>query len=122
MPVEFTPIDDEGVFEVVFRGRVTRDEYFRFVQALEAFAGRHPRFSVVEVLEGFAGVDPSTWMHGLRLRCRNLWRVERIAVVNGGGPDRIIGLLERVMPRYVRAFPAGERAAARHWLARNRVG
>jgi len=108
--------DAAGVIEFTVDGEVTRAEYDRAVEAMEAQIARHGKFSGIAVVRDFAGMELAAWWKDISWGVGHLTKIKRIAVVTDIGwiaaAAKGTGWM---MPAEYRVFPLADLEAARAW-------
>lgn len=79
--LSYTEHDNAQAVEITVGGKVSRQEFDRLAERLEAFIARHGQVRVLERIESFEGMDAAALCHDLKFSLRHLKDFSRIAVV-----------------------------------------
>lgn len=108
---------EAGVIEFTIDGEVTRAEYDRAAEAMEALIAQHGKFSGIAVVHRFAGMELAAWWKDISWGTSHMNKVHRVAVVTDIG---WIAAATRgtswMVPGEQKVFAPDELEAARAWV------
>lgn len=107
-----------GIAEITIEGRITRQEFERVAERLEALIARHGKVRVLEHIKTFEGMDAAAFWEDIAFSLRHLNDFSRCAVVTDKHWVNLWSELLRPFTRCeVMHFEPHELEAARAWLA-----
>lgn len=117
MLIHLRESDGGRTLEVKVRGRLTAEDYRRFVPEFERLARKHGRVSVLFELEDFGGWDPDGLWEDIKFDAMHFSNIERWAVVGGNKADGGMAAFRRPFNRKtIQFFAASAAEEARRWI------
>lgn len=108
----------DGILHILADGRLTADDYARFVPRFERLA-KGPTPILMELKPGFRGWTPVGLLCDLKFDLQHRSRFGRIAVIGRKRWERWLTAASSLLfPYEIRFFDAEEMAEAEAWLAR----
>lgn len=108
-----------GVVEIVISGWVSREEFDRVAEKLEALIDLHGKVRVLEIVRDFEGMDAGAFWDDLKFSLRHLSDFSRCAVVSDG---QVINLVSEILGPFlsceVAHFEPHQVNEAHAWLER----
>lgn len=108
-----------GVVEITISGRISRAEFDRVAEKLEALIARHGKIRVLEIIHDFEGMDVGAFWDDLKFSLRHMSDFCRCAVVSD---QKWVDLMSEILSPLIRFemahFEPGSIDEARAWLER----
>ena len=108
-----------GVAEIEISGRVSREEFDRVAEKLEALIAKHDQIRVLEILHDFEGMDVGAFWEDLKFSLRHMQDFSRCAVVSD---QKWVDLWTQILSPLIRCeveyFEPDKMREARAWLER----
>ncbi|MGB8169591.1 MAG: STAS/SEC14 domain-containing protein [Chthoniobacteraceae bacterium] len=105
------------VLEVHLSGKLTSEDYAKFVPDAEALIQKHGKIRILAMLDAFHGWNAGALWEDIKWDARHFKHVERIAVVGEKKWHRwMVGFCKPFTSAEVRYFEHDQLAAARLWV------
>lgn len=118
MPVRIAERRDGKTLALHIRGKLTREDYLRFVPRIEHLIERHGKINLHIRFESFEGIEPGALWEDLKLDFKHFDDFDRIAVT---GEQAWMKWMTRFTKPFttaqVRFFPPDNPLAGQDWAA-----
>jgi len=118
MPIELTETKNGEILEVKVSGRLTDEDYQRFVPEFERLAKPHGKIRVLFEMSQFHGWDAKAAWDDLKFGVKHYHAIERLAVVGETKWQQLLAEFGKLFTAAeVRYFNLSRLDQARAWLA-----
>ncbi len=126
MTTQFSCIEIEGhswdnILTMHLSGKLTKDDYDRFVPEIESMIKAHDKVSILVVLDDFHGWTTAAAWEDAKFGLRHYSDVERMAMVGDKRWEKGMALLLKPFTKAkVKYFDISEIAAAKAWITEDK--
>lgn len=117
--LEYKEDQTTGVVEIAISGRVSRDEFDRVADKLDALIAKHGQIRVLQIIHDFEGMDAGAFWDDLKFSLRHLSDFSRCAVVSD---ENVVSLWSELLGPFmsceVAHFEPSQIDKAHAWLER----
>jgi hypothetical protein len=115
--VQLTEGQDGGVLEITLSGRLTREDYERFVPEVECIIAREGKIRVLVDLRDFHGWNAGALWEDMRFDFRHFGDIERLAIVGEAAWERgMAAFCQPFTTAEIRYFERSQAGEAREWI------
>lgn len=125
MATTYIEDDENKTIEIIVDGKVTKAEFDKLSQKMEAFIETHGEIKILEVVRDFQGFEPSMILDGIMFDVKHMKHISHCAVVleeDGFTSTLVKGFAAlndaagSFAPIKMKTFEKGRVDAARKWL------
>lgn len=117
--IDYEEDQTTGVVKITISGRVSREEFDRVADKLEALIEKHEQVRILEIIQDFEGMDAGAFWDDLKFSLRHLSDFSRCAVVSD---QKVVDLWSQILGPFlsceVAHFEPDQLAEAQRWLER----
>jgi len=118
MPMNWQETHDGRVIEIAVSGKLTRDDYVRFADAMDELMQSHDRMRMLIVMSDLEGWTGGVLWEDLKFGLKHYRDMERVAIVGEERWQKVMAFLYKPFTAAeVRYFTPAQMDAARQWLA-----
>lgn len=118
MPVQFTQKDNGKNLEVIVTGKLTAEDYHRFVPEFEKLVRQHGKISVLFDMLAFEGWDIRALWEDIRFDTKHFADIDKLAMVGDKQWEKWMSDFCRPFTKAnIRFFEPTEIPRARQWIA-----
>lgn len=120
MPIKLTEMKDGRALDVAISGKLTGEDYERFIPEFERLAKEHGRIRVLFEMSQFHGWELKAAWEDLKFDLKHYYDIERVAVVGEKKWQQwITRLFKPFTAAEIRYFDHAQAEKARAWIEEN---
>lgn len=99
-------VDDDIFLEVLIRGKLTHEDYERFVPLVEnlVYSSKQPKISVLADIRGFVGWELEAMWDDFKFSMKHFMRFDKVAVVGDKKWEEIVIKISNLVTPYDSKF------------------
>ena len=118
MVITYSENDETKTVEFTVAGRITRADYEKVIEPMQAFIDKHGTVKLIEIVKSFDGFESSVLWPGIKFDFQNIRHISHVAIVSDiGWISPLSKAAGALMSTKLRTFEMDDLDQAREWIA-----